>query len=42
MSMWAGSKVVEFKGSHAIYVSQPAVVTALIGQAAKGNSAAAG
>ena len=42
MSRRAGSRVVEVKGSHAIYVSQPAAVAALIEQAAKGISAAAG
>lgn len=35
MSKRAGSSVVEVKGSHAIYVSQPAAVAALIEQAAK-------
>jgi pimeloyl-ACP methyl ester carboxylesterase len=34
MSKRAGSKVVEVKGSHAIYVSQPAAVAALIKRAA--------
>ena len=42
MSRRAGSRVVEVKGSHAIYVSQPAAVAALIEQAAKGISVAAG
>jgi pimeloyl-ACP methyl ester carboxylesterase len=42
MSKRAGSIVVEVKGSHAIYVSQPAAVAALIEQAAKGRAAAAG
>jgi pimeloyl-ACP methyl ester carboxylesterase len=42
MSKRAGSRVVEVKGSHAIYVSQPAAVAALIEQAAKGITAAAG
>jgi pimeloyl-ACP methyl ester carboxylesterase len=42
MSRRAGSRVIEVKGSHAIYVSQPAAVAALIEQAAKGISAAAG
>ena len=37
MSKRAGSTVVEVKGSHAIYVSQPAAVAALIEQAAKGR-----
>jgi pimeloyl-ACP methyl ester carboxylesterase len=35
MSKRAGSKVVEVKGSHAIYVSQPGAVADLIEQAAK-------
>ena len=35
MSKRAGSTVVEVKGSHAVYVSQPAVVAALIEKAAK-------
>ena len=35
MSKRAGSKVVEVKGSHAIYVSQPQAVAALIAEAAK-------
>ena len=41
MSKRAGSAVVEVKGSHAIYVSQPGAVAALIEQAAKGVKAAA-
>jgi pimeloyl-ACP methyl ester carboxylesterase len=43
MSKRAGSQVVEVKGSHAVYVSQPDVVAAVIEQAAKGvkTSAAA-
>src|SRR3989454_146425 len=41
MSQRAGSTVVEVKGSHAIYVSQPGVVAAIIGQAVKGAKAAA-
>ena len=41
MSKRAGSTVVEVKGSHAIYMSQPAAVAALIEQAAKGVVAAA-
>ena len=41
MSKRAGSTVVEVKGSHAIYVSQPGAVAALIEQAAKGVKAAA-
>jgi len=36
MAKRAGSAVVEVKGSHAIYVSQPAAVAALIEQAARG------
>jgi pimeloyl-ACP methyl ester carboxylesterase len=36
MSKRAGSTVVEVAGSHAIYVSQPAAVAALIAKAAKG------
>ena len=35
MSKRAGSTVVEVKGSHAIYVSQPAAVAALVEKAAK-------
>src|SRR6202011_5519423 len=35
MSKRAGSTVVEVKGSHAIYVSQPEAVAALVEQAAK-------
>jgi pimeloyl-ACP methyl ester carboxylesterase len=35
MSKRAGSTVVEVKGSHAVYVSQPAAVAALIEKAAK-------
>jgi pimeloyl-ACP methyl ester carboxylesterase len=41
MAKRAGSSVAEFKGSHAIYVSQPGAVAALIEQAAKGAKAAA-
>jgi len=41
MSKRAGSTVVEVKGSHAIYVSRPGSVAALIEQAAKGLTAAA-
>ena len=41
MSKRAGSTVVEVKGSHAIYVSQPAAVAALIEKAAKGVRVAA-
>jgi pimeloyl-ACP methyl ester carboxylesterase len=40
MSKRAGSTVVEVKGSHAIYVSQPRAVAALIEQAAKNVKAA--
>jgi pimeloyl-ACP methyl ester carboxylesterase len=40
MSERAGSKVVEVAGSHAIYVSQPNAVAALIKQAATGAAAA--
>ena len=36
MSQRAGSTVVEVKGSHAVYVSQPAAVAALIEKAARG------
>jgi len=39
MSKRAGSTVVEVKGSHAIYVSQPAAVAALIEKAANGVKA---
>ncbi|MGH7724428.1 MAG: alpha/beta hydrolase [Candidatus Eiseniibacteriota bacterium] len=41
MSKRAGSTVVEEKGSHAIYVSQPKVVAALIEKAAEGVNVAA-
>jgi pimeloyl-ACP methyl ester carboxylesterase len=41
MAKRAGSTVVEAKGSHAIYVSQPGAVAALIEQAAKKVKAAA-
>ena len=41
MSKRAGSTVVEAKGSHAIYVSQPKAVAALIEQAAKSVKASA-
>jgi pimeloyl-ACP methyl ester carboxylesterase len=41
MSKRAGATVVEVKGSHAIYVSQPAAVAALIEKAAKGVRVAA-
>ena len=36
MSKRAGATVVEVKGSHAIYVSQPQAVAALIEKAANG------
>jgi pimeloyl-ACP methyl ester carboxylesterase len=41
MSKRAGAKVIEVAGSHAIYLSQPNAVAALITQAAKGAEAAA-
>jgi pimeloyl-ACP methyl ester carboxylesterase len=41
MSKRAGSKVVEVKGSHAVYVSKPDAVAALIEEAAKGVKLAA-
>jgi pimeloyl-ACP methyl ester carboxylesterase len=41
MSKRAGSKVVEINGSHAIYVSQPKVVAALIEEAATAKAKAA-
>jgi pimeloyl-ACP methyl ester carboxylesterase len=41
MATRAGSRVVEVAGSHAIYVSQPGAVAALIAQAAKGVETAA-
>ena len=41
MSKRAGSAVVEVKGSHAIYVSQPKAVAALIEQAAESVKASA-
>lgn len=40
MSKRAGSTVVEAKGSHAVYVSQPQAVAALIESAARGGAAA--
>lgn len=40
MAKRAGAKVVEVKGSHAVYVSQPASVAALIEQAAQGSAGA--
>jgi pimeloyl-ACP methyl ester carboxylesterase len=39
MSKRAGSTVVEVKGSHAVYVSQPQAVAALIEKASKGAAA---
>jgi pimeloyl-ACP methyl ester carboxylesterase len=41
MARRAGSTVVENAGSHAIYVSQPKAVAALIERAAEGVEAAA-
>ena len=41
MSKRAGAKVVEVAGSHAVYISQPEAVAALIKEAAKGVMAAA-
>jgi len=41
MSKRAGSTVVEVKASHAVYVSQPQAVAALIEQAAAGARLAA-
>jgi pimeloyl-ACP methyl ester carboxylesterase len=41
MSKRAGSTVVEVKGSHAVYVSQPQAVAALIQKAAAGTIVAA-
>ena len=41
MSKRAGATVVEVKGSHAIYVSQPQAVASLIEKAAKGVQAMA-
>jgi pimeloyl-ACP methyl ester carboxylesterase len=38
MAQRAGATVTEVKGSHAIYVSQPAAVVKLIEQAAKGSN----
>jgi pimeloyl-ACP methyl ester carboxylesterase len=40
MSKRSGSTVVEVKGSHAVYVSQPQAVAALIEKAAKGAAGA--
>ena len=42
MSKRAGSAVVEAKGSHAVYVSQPQAVADLIAQAANGVALATG
>ena len=41
MSKRAGSTVVEVKGSHAVYVSQPQAVASLIEKAASGVAKAA-
>jgi hypothetical protein len=41
MSKRAGSTVVEVKGSHAVYVSQPEAVASLIEKAAQGAVATA-
>ncbi len=41
MSKRAGSTVVEVKGSHSVYVSQPQAVASLIEKAAKGEAGAA-
>jgi hypothetical protein len=41
MSKRAGATVVEAAGSHAIFISQPAVVADLIVKAAKGSEAMA-
>ena len=41
MSQRAGSTVVEVAGSHSVYVSQPAAVSSLIQEAAKGAKSAA-
>ena len=38
MSKRSGSKVIEVKGSHAVYVSQPAAVASLIEQAANASA----
>ena len=38
MTKRAGSKVVEIKGSHAVYVSQPEAVASLIEEAAIGSA----
>ena len=39
MAKRAGSTVVEVKGSHAVYVSQPQAVASLIEKAARGAEA---
>jgi hypothetical protein len=39
MSKRAGSKVVEVKASHSVYVSQPQAVASIIETAAKGGGA---
>ncbi len=41
MSKRAGATLVEVEGSHAVYVSQPQAVAALIETAAKGTAAKA-
>ena len=41
MSKRAGSSVVEVKGSHAVYVSQPGAVADIIAKAANGVALAA-
>ena len=41
MAKRAGATVIEVKGSHAVYVSQPGAVAALIEQAARNVKAAA-
>lgn len=41
MSKRAGSKVTEVKGSHAVFISQPAAVASLIEQAANGSGSTA-
>jgi len=40
MSKRAGSTVIEVKGSHSVYVSQPQAVASLIEKAAKGAAGA--
>jgi pimeloyl-ACP methyl ester carboxylesterase len=39
MAKRAGAKIVEVKGSHAVYVSQPGAVASVIEQAAQGSAA---